>query len=118
MVIRYYNQTGFFSTLRALFQISPAKRVWVTMHNLIMRGIPTLVPVAFGERKRWGILRDCFLAFKKIPEATSGAIFLKELSETPLIVQNTSFKKGFIVHLAQLIRWDASNGYLPQNLEV
>jgi len=105
LVIRYYNQTGFFSTLRALFQISPAKRAWVTMHNLIMRGIPTLVPVAFGERKRWGILRDCFLAFEKIPEATSGAIFLKELSETPLIVQNTSFKKGFIFHLAQLIRW-------------
>ena len=56
LIIRYYNQTSFFSTLRSLFQISPAKKTWVTMHNLIMRGIPTLVPVAFGERKRRGIL--------------------------------------------------------------
>ena len=54
------------------------------MHNLIMRGIPTLVPVAFGERKRWGILRDCFFVFKKTLEATSGAIFLKKLFEAPL----------------------------------
>jgi len=104
LVIRYYNQNSLFSTLRSLFQISPAKRTWVTMHTLIMRGIPTLVPVAFGERKRWGILRDCFLAFEKVPEATSGAIFLKKLSETPLEIQNTSLKEKFIFHLAQLIR--------------
>ncbi len=117
LIIRYYNQNSFFSTLRSLFQISPAKRIWVTMHNLIMRGIPTLVPVAFGERKRWGILRDCFLAFEKIPEATSGAIFLKELSEMPLIVQNTSFKKGFIVHLAQLIRWMHQTGICHRTLK-
>ena len=87
------------------------------MHNLIMRGIPTLVPVAFGERKRWGILRDCFLAFEKIPEVTSGAIFLKELSETPLIVQNTSLKKGFIFHLAQLIRWMHQTGICHSTLK-
>ncbi|HJX30809.1 MAG TPA: lipopolysaccharide kinase InaA family protein [Thermodesulfobacteriota bacterium] len=104
LVIRYYNQTSFFSTLRSPFQISPAKKTWITMHNLIMRGIPTLVPVAFGERKRWGILRDCFLAFEKIPEATSGAIFLKELLEEPLIVKNTFLKEKFIFQLAQLIR--------------
>lgn len=117
LIIRYHNQTGFFSMLRSLFQISPAKRNWVNMHNLIMRGIPTLVPVAFGERKRWGILRDCFLAFEKIPEATSSAIFLKELSERALIVQNTSFKKGFIFHLAQLIRWMHQTGICHRTLK-
>ena len=111
------TKPALFSTLRSLFQISPAKRTWVTMHNLIMRGIPTLVPVAFGERKQWGILRDCFLAFEKIPEATSGAIFLKELSETPLIVQNTSLKKGFIFHLARLIRWMHQTGICHRTLK-
>jgi len=104
LLIRYYNQTNFFSTLKSFFQISPAKRTWVTMHNVIMRGISTNVPVAFGEKKRWGILRDCFVVFEKTPDATSGAVFLKELSETPLIVQNTCFQQGFIFHLAQLIR--------------
>jgi tRNA A-37 threonylcarbamoyl transferase component Bud32 len=117
LIIRYYNQTGFFSTLRSFFQISPAKRTWFTMHNLIMRGIPTLVPVAFGERKRWGILRDCFLAFEKIPAATSGAIFLKELPETPLIVKNTSLKERFIFHLAQLIRWMHQTGICHRTLK-
>jgi tRNA A-37 threonylcarbamoyl transferase component Bud32 len=104
LVIRYYNQTSFFSTLRSFFQISPAKKTWVTMHNVIIRGISTLAPVAFGERKRWGILRDCFFAFEKISDATSSAIFLKELSGVPLIVQNTCFQQGFIFPLAQLIR--------------
>lgn len=117
LVIRYYNYTGFFSALRSLVQISPAKKTWVTIHNLIMRGIPTLVPVAFGERKRRGILRDCFLAFEKIPEATSGAIFLKELSETPLIVQNTSLKKRFTFHLAQLIRRMHQTGICHRTLK-
>ena len=118
LIIRYYKQNSFFSPLRSLFQISPAKRTWVTIHNLIMRGIPTLVPVAFGEKKRWGILRDCFVAFEKIPEVTSGAIFLKELSETPLIVQNTSLKKGFIFHLAQLIRWMHQTGICHRTLKL
>ncbi|HPD61559.1 MAG TPA: lipopolysaccharide kinase InaA family protein [Thermodesulfobacteriota bacterium] len=84
LVIRYYCRNSLLSSLRSFFQISPAKKTWITMHNLIMRGIPTLVPVAFGERKRWGILRDCFFVFKKTLEATSGAIFLKKLFEAPL----------------------------------
>ncbi len=116
-LVIYYNQTGFFSTLRSLFQISPAKRTWVTMHTLIMRGIPTLVPVAFGERKQWVVLRDCFLAFEKVPEVTSVAGLLKELSETPLIVQNTSLKKRIIFHLARLIRWIHQTGVCYMTLK-
>jgi serine/threonine protein kinase len=117
LVIRYYNQNSFFSTLRSLFQISPAERTWVTIHTLIMRGIPTLMPVAFGERNQWGVLRDCFLAFEKVPEVTSGAGLLKELSETPLIVQNTFLKKRIIFHLARLIRWMHQTGVCHKTLK-
>ena len=117
LVIRYYSRNSLLSPLRSFFQISPAKKTWVTMHNLIMRGIPALVPVAFGERKRWGILRDCFFAFENIPEAISGAIFLKKLSETPLSTQNTSLKERFIFHFAQLIQWMHQTGVCHRTLK-
>jgi len=115
--IRYYKRNSFFPALRSLFQISPAKKTWVTINNLIMRGIPTMVPVAFGERKQWGILRDCFFAFEKIPKATSGDIFLKELSETSLRVNNSSLKKIFILHLARLIRRMHQTGVCHKTLK-
>jgi hypothetical protein len=58
-----------------------------------------------------------FFAFEKIPETTSGAIFLKELSETPLNVQDPSLKKDYLSP-CPIDPVDASNRYVSQNLEV
>lgn len=110
LVIRYYKQSNFFSYLKTLVALSPARKNWVIIHNLIMRGISTVSPVAFGERKRYGILQDCFIAHEKIPEENPNFLSLSEILAETLFEKNPSFKKEFLFKLARLIRWMHQTG--------
>ena len=110
LIIRYYKQTNFFSHLKTVGALSPAKRAWVIIHNLIMRGIPTVSPVAFGEKKRCGILQHCFIAYKKIPEEKPNLFSLSELLTKTSFEENPSLKKEFLFKLARLIRWMHQTG--------
>jgi len=102
---KYRNAPGFLQRLRALFRSSRAKRGWINAHNLIMRGIPTPEPVAFGEKRHWGIIQESFFLTEKKPGAQGSDVFLKELSQHPTDLEKKALTKDFLVRLARIVRW-------------
>ena len=78
LVVKYYNTINILSKLKALFRMSRAERAWIHSHQLVMRGIPTPAPVAFGEKRPWGIRQESIFLTEKIPAAKGSDIFLKK----------------------------------------
>ncbi|MCD6352837.1 MAG: hypothetical protein J7M06_01325 [Proteobacteria bacterium] len=99
LIIKEYKAIGWSSKVKAMFRISRAKRAWVNAHNLLMRGISTPAPVAYGEKKRWGMVWESFFITEKVSESQASDLFLKSPSK------KSSLKKNFLVNLARLVRW-------------
>lgn len=117
LIMKYYKSADFLSTLKELFRPSRAKRAWINAHNLLMRGIPTPLPLAFGEKEQWGLIQESFLITEKIPEAKASDIFLKELSGKPFAHKNLSTKNLFLVKLARMIQWMHQTGICHGDLK-
>jgi len=118
LIVKEYKAEDFLSSLRTMFRTSRAKRAWVNAHNLLLRGISTPLPVAFGERKRLGMLRESVLLTEKIPGAKTSALFLKELSENFSDSKKIAlFKRDFLIRLARLIRWMHQTGICHGDLK-
>ncbi|MBW1678596.1 MAG: hypothetical protein JRJ08_00380 [Deltaproteobacteria bacterium] len=112
LIVKEYKSINLLSRLKAVFRISKARRAWINAHNLLMRGISTPVPVAFGEKKRWGIIRESFFITEKIPEAEASDFYLKELSGNL-----RDLKKEFLIRLARQIRWMHQTGICHGDLK-
>jgi len=105
LVIKSYNTGGVLSRLKALLRMSRAERAWIHAHQLVMRGIPTPAPVAFGQKGPWGIRQVSIFLTVKIPTAQGSDIFLKELPQQFTDREQRVLKKDFLVRLARMIRW-------------
>lgn len=51
---------------RRSFRRSSARREWERTQQVAARGIPTIEPVAYGERRRWGFLCDGFFLSRAV----------------------------------------------------
>lgn len=69
-VKRYHYQNSLYA-LKHLFRSSRAKRAWKTAHDLLLRNIPTPLPVAYIERRRIRLLRESFFITLKVDHAVS-----------------------------------------------
>jgi tRNA A-37 threonylcarbamoyl transferase component Bud32 len=54
-IIKRYRSGGWLRRAADLFRGSPARRAWRGGHGLMARGIGTALPVAFVERRRFGV---------------------------------------------------------------
>lgn len=104
-IVKQYKICGWLARVTAPVRSSRAKRAWVNAHNLVMRGIPTPIPIAYGEKRRWGIVRESFFITEKIERAEKGDLFLEELAKNSSNFPNASLKEDFLVRLARLVRW-------------
>jgi tRNA A-37 threonylcarbamoyl transferase component Bud32 len=116
-IIKEFKTAGFMSKVKALFRNSRLRRAWINAHNLIMRGILTPVPVAFGEKKRFRIIQEGFFMTKKIPEAQASDVFLKEITKDLNDSEKASIIKDFLIRLARLIRWMHQTGICHGDLK-
>jgi len=105
LVVKYYNAISIVSKLETVVRMSRARRAWIHAHQLVMRGIPTPTPIAFGEKKHWGIRQESMFLTKRIPEAQGSDVFLKEIPQQFTDQEREHLKKRFLVKLARLIRW-------------
>ena len=117
LILKYYKTPKFLSKMKAVFRTSRARGAWINAHNLLMRGIPTPTPVAFGEKKRWGIVQESFFITEKIPGTTGGDIFLKEFLERSRDPEKSSLKKYFLIRLARMVRWMHQTGICHGDLK-
>lgn len=74
-LIKIYKYPGFYTKFKYLFRPSKGYQEWKLAGEIKKRGVPTLLPIAFGERKRWGFRLESLV----MTEQLSDCINLEEL---------------------------------------
>ncbi len=65
--IKQYTTGHFRDAIKSVFSLSKAQREWNKSHELIKHHLLTAEPVAMGEKRHFGILKDCYIISKAIP---------------------------------------------------
>ena len=74
-LIKVYKYPGFYNKFKYIFRPSKGYQEWKLAHEIEKRGIPTILPLAFGERRRWGLRLESLI----VTEQLSDCINLEEL---------------------------------------
>lgn len=69
--LKHDRASGWQSGMRHLLQANPSRREWQRAEELSRLQIPTISPIALGERRRLGVVLDSYLATEAIPGARS-----------------------------------------------
>jgi len=82
--IKQYTIKGWIKKFQSLFLPSKAKREW--NHGLLLQKyhVPTAKPVAIGEKRHFGIIKDCCIIMKEIPNSVSLRNQLIEFNKSPV----------------------------------
>ncbi|MGR3309413.1 MAG: lipopolysaccharide kinase InaA family protein [Candidatus Brocadiales bacterium] len=106
IIKRYHIKRRLKKGIKYLFRPSCAKTEWDMMKGLIDKGISTCVPLAYGEERQWGFLKDASLIIKEIPDClTFQAYFVRhcsgKLSKDKILQKRALFRKlaNFIQHI-------------------
>ena len=105
LFLKRYKVRGIKEGLKYSFIPSKAQREWVMARLAVSRGIPTPLPFAVGEARKWGVLKEAFL----ITQAISVSLPLIELVQE-------SEKDDYIWCAARLIKMVHEAGLFHQDL--
>ena len=92
-IVRYTaNQHSFYlkqytthrpmDAVKSLCAVSKARKEWNCAHLLLDKHLRTAEPVAVGEKRRFGILKDCYIISKAIPNGATVRELLGELQKS------------------------------------
>ena len=80
--IKQYTIKHGINAFKSLFSVSKAQKEWNQSHLLLKNHLLTAVPVAAGERRRFGILKDCYIISRAIPASISIKEFLAGIQQS------------------------------------
>lgn len=69
--IKRYTVRNGLESVKSIFSLSKARREWNCAHKLLGSQLLTATPVAVGEKRRFGMLKDCYIISKAIPNSTT-----------------------------------------------
>ncbi|MCF6155434.1 MAG: hypothetical protein E3K36_09310 [Candidatus Brocadia sp.] len=69
--IKRYTTRNWLEGVKSLFSLSKAQKEWNCSHRLLKNRLLTAEPVAVGEKRRFGMLKDCYIISKAIPNSTT-----------------------------------------------
>ncbi|MFO0972234.1 MAG: lipopolysaccharide kinase InaA family protein [Phycisphaerae bacterium] len=98
------------SRARAEYRILSAMRRW---------GIQAVRPVAWGERRLYGMVRSCFLVTEAVPEALSLATFIQRFSRDGLGLADDvamAARRRILTQLARQVRFMHDSGFVHRDL--
>ncbi|HLG30091.1 MAG TPA: lipopolysaccharide kinase InaA family protein, partial [Candidatus Brocadiales bacterium] len=104
VIVKRYHSKGWFERIKYFFRPSRAKAEWDTMNALLDKGISTCVPLAYGERRRWGFLLDGSLIVKEIPDCLSFQAYIKRHCSGIQSKDKILLKRELLKKLANFIR--------------
>ncbi len=76
LYLKVFRLTGLSLKLKHLFLRSKAMRELMTGLTAVDRGVPAVVPLAAGEKRRMGLIEECYVLLKKIDSAVNLRDFL------------------------------------------
>jgi tRNA A-37 threonylcarbamoyl transferase component Bud32 len=113
--VKRYKMRGWGETFKYLFLPSKADKEWKNIRLFHKYHLPTVTPIARGEKRRWSLLKDSLLITQNIPNCHT----LKELFFS---VRNRSSretlekKREIINELARQIRLIHAHGFFHRDL--
>lgn len=106
VVKRYHIRRKLKKGIKYLFRQACAKTEWDMMNALLDRGISTCIPLAYGEKRRWGFLLDESLIVREIPDCLTLQAYIKRhysgtLSKDKILRKRELLRKlaNFISHI-------------------
>ena len=93
--IKQYAIKNGIDAVKSVFAPSKAKKEWNNGLLLLKKQIPTPEPVAVGERRRFGAIKDCYIITRAIPDSVTGKERLITLRQSP--EGNRSVNKGLFL---------------------
>lgn len=98
--IKQYTTKGFLEGVKSLFSLSKAYREWTHSHRLQKSHLLAAEPVAVGEKRRFGILKDCYIISKAIPNSTTVKAFLSIIQKSSTsALQKATFMNNLISYV-------------------
>lgn len=91
---QYITKSGI-DAVKSVFMPSKARKEWNNGLLLLKKQIPTPEPVAVGERRRFGAVKDCYIITRAIPDSVTGKERLITLQQSP--EKNQSANKGLFL---------------------
>ena len=81
--IKQYTTRHFRDAIKSVFSLSKARKEWNKSHELLKNHMLTAEPVAVGEKRHFGILKDCYIISKAIPNTLSVKELLLAIQQSP-----------------------------------
>lgn len=89
--IKQYSLKYGLKGIKTIFSLSKAQREWKQSLLLIANHLLTAEPVAVGEKRRFGVLKSCYIISKEIPRSTTVRNVLMENQSSS---ENHTLSKG------------------------
>lgn len=98
--LKHYRSRGWGRSLSHLFRASAARREWAKSRELVRRGVATITPVAFYERRRYGLVDESFFLSREIPAARP---LDEALASRPVQLDAPAGRRRLIEQLARFV---------------
>lgn len=69
--VKQYTVRNVMDAIKSVFSISKAQKEWNHAYNLLGYNLLTAEPVAYGEKRRFGMLKDCYIILKTVQDCIS-----------------------------------------------
>jgi len=99
-VKKYKSPQGIFNGIRFLFLKSKALSEWLTGNEIIAKSILAIIPVAAGEKRRFGLLQESFFVTARVENSEP----LNEYVSKNLYRLGLKKKRDLILNLASFTR--------------
>ena len=98
-----HHRLSWKETLKDLLHISKARHEWKRTHQISDLGIQTVPPLAIGEKREWGFLRESYFVSKRISSCETLHDFVLREKEKKHSSSFIVWKRKLISDLAVLI---------------
>jgi tRNA A-37 threonylcarbamoyl transferase component Bud32 len=113
--IKQYTTKHSIDTFKSFFSTSKAHREWNRGHLLLKNNLLTAVPVAIGEKRHFGMLRECFIISKAVPNGISIRELLVKIQQSSADNKLLN-KKTLLSNLTSYVRMIHDKGVLHGEL--
>lgn len=102
-----------------LFKASRARAEYRVLASMRKLGIQAVRPIAWGERRRYGLVRSCFLITEAVPEAMSLATFIHTFARGHVSLSADAaiaVRRNILINLALQVRFMHEAGFVHRDL--
>lgn len=99
--IKQYTTKNYLEGVKSWFSLSKAHKEWTYSHRLQKSQLLTAEPVAIGEKRRFGMLKDCYIISKAIPNSMTVKESLIAIQQSPAYALP---KRRFLNHLISYVK--------------